>query len=257
MNNAFARRLGAEVLGTMILVYFGGAIALTVPQLPGGLAFGLALVIAVLVVGPISGAHVNPTVTLALALRGRFAWRDVTPYVVSQLVGGVIAGVLLFLSFGHSGSKSGLAATHVNPPFDSGKYLIAALLLEALGTFLLCYTVISLTDPARTGNTPVAFGIGFALAVGAMAAGAATGGSLNFARTFGPELMLSLTGGSSQWGHIWVYLIGPVIGAALAAYLHGWLNATAEAPAATPPAAAPKAAPKQAARTAAKATQGK
>jgi glycerol uptake facilitator protein len=239
MNNALARRLGAEVLGTMILVFFGSAIAMTVPQLPGGLAFGFALVIAVLVVGSISGAHVNPSVTVALALRGRFPWRDVPAYVGAQLVGGVLAALVMFLSFGHSGSKAGLAATHLTPPYDSGKYLVAALLLEAVGTFLLCYTVISLTDPRRTGNTPLAFGIGFALAVGAMAAGAATGGSLNFARTFGPELMLSMTGGSAQWGHIWVYLIGPMVGAAIAAYAHGWLAADEPAPA-TPAPAAPK-----------------
>lgn len=239
MDNALARRLGAEVLGTMILVYFGGAIALTVRQLPAGLGFGLALVIAVLVVGPVSGAHVNPSVTLALALRGRFAWRDVPAYIGAQLVGGVLAALALFLSFGHTGSRAGLAATHLSPPYDSGRYLIAALLLEALGTFLLCYTVISLTDPGRTGATPVAFGIGVALAVGAMAAGAATGGSLNFARTFGPELMLSLTGGPAQWGHIWVYLIGPILGAAVAAYLNDWL--VRDAPASPGPvAAAPK-----------------
>jgi len=245
MNNAVARRLGAEVLGTLILVFFGGAAVLSQAPLPGGLLFGLALVIAILVVGPISGAHVNPTVTLALALRGRFAWRDVPGYIAAQLIGATAAAALLFASFGNTGVKAGLAATHIAPQADHGKYLIAAVLVEALGTFLLCYTVITLTDPRRTGPTPVAFGIGFALAVGAMAAGI-TGGSLNFARTFGPELMLSFTNGAAQWGHIWVYLIGPVIGSAVAAYLNAWMSPD------TVEEAAPAVAPKQAARAAGK-----
>ncbi len=226
MNDTVARRLGAEVLGTMILVFFGGAAAL---NLPGGLAFGLALFIAVLVVGNISGAHVNPTVTLALALRGRFAWRDVPGYVVSQLVGATIAGALLFFTYGHQVTKPGTFTTHlagvgVPGATVSSSELVSAVLLEALGTFLLCYTVISLTDPRRTGNFPLAFGIGLALGVGALAAGKVTGGSLNFARTFGPELMQSLTHGTADWGHIWVYLIGPVIGSALAAYLSAWMS---------------------------------
>ncbi len=239
MNDTVARRLGAEVLGTMILVLFGGAAALS---LPGGLAFGLALFIAVLVVGNISGAHVNPTVTLALALRGRFAWRDVPGYVVAQLVGGTLAALLLFLTYGHQGTKDGQFATHLAPQATSGTHLIAAVLLEALGTFLLCYTVISLTDPRRTGNFPLAFGIGLALGVGALAAGPVTGGSLNFARTFGPELMLSLTNGTAQWSHIWVYLVGPVIGSAVAAYLNAWMTPDVVAE------AEPVVAPKQAAR---------
>jgi glycerol uptake facilitator len=233
MNTVPIRRLVAEVLGTMILVGIGCAGALSAGGLTP-LVFGLALAIAVLVVGPVSGAHVNPTVTLALALRGRFPWREVPAYVVAQLVGGFLGALLVFLVYGHTGALAGLGATHINPAASSGAHLVGALIAEAIGTFLLCYTVISLTDPERTGVVPVAFGIGFSLAAGAFAFGALTGGSFNFARTLGPELMLVMGGGKPEWGHIWIYLIGPAIGAALAAYLHGWISgrpATAPAPA--------------------------
>src|SRR5215470_19207547 len=93
MNTVPIRRLVAEVLGTTILVGIGCAGALTAGGLTP-LVFGFALAIAVLVVGPVSGAHVNPTVTLALALRGRFPWREVPAYVVAQLIGGFIGALL-------------------------------------------------------------------------------------------------------------------------------------------------------------------
>lgn len=222
MNYGLARRLTGEILGTFILVFFGGAAAMTNPGngLLGALAFGLALFVAVLVVGPISGAHVNPTVTLALALRGRFAWKDVPGYVVAQIAGALLAGLAVFATYAHHGVLAGLATTHVDPAANHGVYLIGALLAEAFGTFLLCYTVISLTDPNRVGQTPIAIGIGLSLTVGALAVGAVTGGSFNFARTLGPEIVYSLSGGKGDWSHIWVYLIGPIIGAAVAAFLH-------------------------------------
>ena len=242
MNTVPIRRLVAEVLGTMILVGIGCAGALSAGNLTP-LVFGLALATAVLVVGPVSGAHVNPTVTLALALRGRFPWREVPAYVVAQIVGGFIGALLVFLAYGHTGALAGLGATHINPAASSGAHLVGALIAEAVGTFLLCYTVISVTDPERTGAIPVAFGIGFSLAAGAFAFGALTGGSFNFARTFGPELMLVMGGGKPEWGHIWIYLVGPVIGAAIAAYLHGWISgrpATTPAPASDPATSAPR-----------------
>ena len=222
MNNALARRLGAEALGTFILTFFGGAAAImTTGQSDASLlvplAFGLALFTAINVVGPISGAHVNPTVTLALAIRGRFAWRDVPGYVLAQLVGGLVAGAVLFFTYGNNGVKVGLATTHVQA-HASTEVLIASLIAEALGTFLLCSAVIALTDPERGGTAPVATGIGLSLTVGALAFGGLTGGSFNFARTFGPEIVNALAHGTTDWPHIWIYLLGPVIGAVIAAW---------------------------------------
>ncbi len=236
MNIALARRLGAEAVGAFILTFFGGAAAIMstgnpVAGLLVPLAFGLSLFTAINLVGPISGGHVNPTVTLALALRGRFAWRDVPAYWAAQIVGGIVAGAFLFFTYGNDGVKTGLATTHV-PTGASTKVLLACLLAEALGTFLLASAVIALTDPKRGGTAPVATGIGLSLAVGAMAFGGLTGGSFNFARTLGPEIVNALAHGTTDWPHIWIYLLGPVIGAVAAAYLNKALTGD-EAPAAS------------------------
>jgi glycerol uptake facilitator protein len=231
MNPALVRRLGAEALGTLILTFFGGAAVVSAAlhgfdaSLLGPIAFGFALLIGITVVGPVSGGHVNPTVTLSLAIRGRFAWADVPAYIAAQLTGGVLAGLLLFFTYGNGGVKAGLAMTHV-APHAGGKLIAAALLAEALGTFLLCFTVLAVTDPDRDGRVPVAISIGLSLTTGALAVGGVSGGSFNFARTFGPELIATFAHGPSDWGHIWVYLVGPVIGAVAAAYAQKALSTT-------------------------------
>jgi glycerol uptake facilitator len=227
MTNVSARRLGAEALGTLILTLFGGATVIVAAangfaaNLLGPLAFGFALLIAVAVVGPVSGAHVNPLVTLALAVRGRFPWVEVPAYWIAQLVGGIVAGALLFFTFGqHVGITLGnLAMTNI-AAHASGQAVWSAILAEALGTFILCYTVLSLTDPDREPGIPVALGIGLSLAVGAMAFGGVAGGSFNFARTFGPDFVAWLAGAKGVWSHLWIYLVGPAVGAVVAAYLN-------------------------------------
>jgi glycerol uptake facilitator protein len=226
METDLVRRLGAEALGTFILTFFGGAavVAAILHSVDTGvlapLAFGLALFTAVNVVGSTSGAHVNPTVTLSLALRGRFPWNGVVPYVLAQTIGGIVAGFLLYFTFGHLGVKAGLATTHIATVPFGGHAAVAALLAEALGTFLLCFTVISATDPNRESTAGAPAAIGLSLAVGIFALGGVSGGGFNFARTLGPELVLWFAHGSTAWSHIWVYLAGPVIGAVVAAYLH-------------------------------------
>jgi glycerol uptake facilitator protein len=115
--------------------------------------------------------------------------------------------------------KVGLATNHV-PLTASTKVLLSCLLAEAFGTFLLASAVIALTDPKRGGTASVATGIGLSLTVGLLAFGGLTGGSFNFARTFGPELVNALAHGTADWKHIWIYLLGPVIGAVAAAYLN-------------------------------------
>jgi glycerol uptake facilitator protein len=229
----FARRLAAEAVGAFILTFFGGAAAIMATGNPVAgllvpLAFGLSLFTAINLVGPISGAHVNPTVTLALALRGRFAWRDVPAYCVAQLVGGLVAGAVLFFTYGNQGVHAGLGTTHV-PAGASTRVLLACLLAEALGTFLLASAVIALTDSKRGGTAPVATGIGLSLAVSLMAFGGLTGGSFNFARTLGPEIANALAHGTTDWPHIWIYLLGPVLGAFAAAYLNRALTGDDEA----------------------------
>src|SRR5262245_10158797 len=110
MSPNLVQRLSAEALGTLLLVFFGTAAALaaTAGAFGTALAFAIALTLVVWMFGGMSGAHVNPTVTIALAVRGRFPWRDVPGYVLAQVVGGVLAGLLAWAVYGKAGITAGL-----------------------------------------------------------------------------------------------------------------------------------------------------
>jgi MIP family channel proteins len=220
MRSGMAVRLGAEAIGALILVYFGcGAIISGLGGLVGvALAFSVALGAAIWILGPTSGGHFNPWVTLAFALRGRFPWVDAAMYAGAQIVGGFVGALLLWATYGGTAVDGLLGATHVADNAQNGKGLVGALLAEAIATFLLVCVVFSLTATDRAVHMTSGLGIGLAVGVSVLAIGVLTGASMNFARTFGPELTLTFAGGSSDWGHIWVYLVGPAIGAVAAAY---------------------------------------
>jgi glycerol uptake facilitator protein len=219
MRSALVLRLGAEVLGTFVLVYFGCAAIVGGAGIVGfSLAFGLALAAAIWVFGATSGGHFNPSVTLAVALRGRLSWADAGMYFVAQLVGGVLAALLLWATYGEDGLTGKLGATRLSPEADSGVGLLSGVFAEAIATFMFLLVILALTTGPRVGNRTTGLGIGLALGLANLSLAAVTGASLNFARTFGPELALTVAGESADWSHIWVYLLGPAIGAAAAAF---------------------------------------
>jgi glycerol uptake facilitator protein len=217
---ALVRRLIAELAGTAILCTFGigAAVSVTAAADGGGLlivalAHGLALAVAIYAFGSVSGGHFNPTVTLALAARGRFAWRDVPGYVLAQLLGGILAAALVYAAYANTALGAGLGATGFAPSVSFGQ----AVLAEALGAFILVTAVFAL------GGTPHGvhgFGIGLALATQIMVFGPLTGASVNLARTLGPDVVLSLAGMSVAWSQLLVYLVSPLIGGLAAAFLH-------------------------------------
>ena len=221
MRPAPAPRLAAEVVGTMLLVFFGaGAASHAESSLIGvALAYAFALTLAVWVLGAVSGAHVNPAVTIALALRRRISWPDVPLYIVAQLVGGIAAALLLWAVYGRHGIDAGLGATHVHRDVT----VLGALVAEIVGAFLLVSAVYVLTVRERVPAGVAALGIGVALGAATLAVGPASGASLNFARTFGPELVVAIGGGPAEWSNIWIYAVGPVIGGALAVFAHDFL----------------------------------
>jgi glycerol uptake facilitator protein len=238
MDSALIRRLSAEAVGTLILVYFGctatvmGGVALDQSgALTGAVGFALALAIAIWLVGPISGGHVNPSVTLALAIRGRFAWADVPGYVGAQLLGGFVGALLFWATYGKAGITAGLAATHVAD--DSGRGLFGAFLAEVIATCLFVLVVLAVTATGTAENRATGLSIGAGLGTAILAIVAMSGASLNFARTFGPELALTIGGGADDWSTIWIYLLAPAIGAALAAlaYPYGSPSPAAAVPA--------------------------
>ena len=213
----------AELIGTFILIFTGCAVAtaailqrstagpLSYDSLAVALAFGLALVVIVAAIGHVSGAHVNPAVTLGLAATNKFPWQFVPIYIGAQLVGAILGAIAVWITYGEPGRElADVAATF--PAEDVGD--IQAFLVEVLVTFILVFVVISVAtdDRAPAGVAPLA--VGFALACGVLIAGPVTGGSLNPARTLGPMIV------AGQFTALWVYIVGPIVGAVLAALLY-------------------------------------
>jgi len=206
------KALLAEFIGTFALIFVGaGAVAVGVGGLTGAaLAHGFVIVSIAYSFGAISGAHLNPAVTLAVALRGRLAWSEALAYWGAQLVGSAAAAAALFFVLG--GADSGLGATTVR-----GIGAWEAVVVEALLTFLLANVVLHTTG--RKDATPFAgLAIGLTLAAGILMAGPLTGGALNPARAFGPAMF------TGTLGQFWIYVLGPGLGAALAAWFHKLLK---------------------------------
>jgi len=230
--NQMGRAALAEAYGTFLLTIIGpGTIIAVTFQDRGltgaglgfiGLAHGIALLLAVYTIGRLTGAHINPAVTIAHWATRRIETKKVGPYILGQLVGASIAGFVL-LALWTSNNNPGLVQaaqstflgdTVPGPGFGVG----AVLLAEVIGTAILVFTVFGATDkaadPSRAGVT-----IGFALAAIVWMFGPISGASLNPARTWGPTIasaVFSLT----PLGNLWIYIVGPVLGGLLGAFLY-------------------------------------
>jgi glycerol uptake facilitator protein len=242
---SLAKRCLAELVGTLLLVYFGaGAAAITFmisrgftpPNtfnigigVLGGLAdwfaigFAFAMVIAVVIysMGRVSGAHINPAVTIALWATKRFPSADSGAYIISQLIGASIGSLLFALTVGMKAvTVGGLGATAPFPGIGYGQ----AILVEAIGTFVLMLVIMGV---AVDKKAPVGFaGIIIGLTVGGVitATGNIAGASLNTARTFGPYLGDWLLGGPNLWVYLPIYIIGPIAGAVIAAFFYDFIT---------------------------------
>lgn len=203
----------AETIGTFALIFIGaGTGALGVGGLVGvALAHGLILIAIAYTFGPISGAHINPAVTFAVALSGKMSWREAINYWIVQFIGAGLGAAALFFIFG--GSSNGLGATlPANGVSDA-----QTIFLEALLTFLLVTTIFR-TALAKESNQMAGLAIGLTLTAAILMGGPLTGASLNPARTFGPALF---TGTLDQ---LWLYIVGPIAGASAAVFVNRWLD---------------------------------
>jgi glycerol uptake facilitator-like aquaporin len=237
MNNTVVSRWGAEALGTLFFVFLGANVAIAAAGDAFTVALGWALALAVAVwIFSAGGGHLNPWVTLGLALRGRLSWAAVPGHVIAQLVGGFVGALLTWWLFSSSVGDPAAAAAATHTAAE-GSELVGALAAEALLTLALLLVVFHLI-----GTSGWVYGLGYGLAygLGVLAIGALTGASLNFARTFGAELSATVAGGGlADWGTIWVYLVGPAVGVVLAWLLPGWVGSpepaagTGESPATT------------------------
>ena len=202
----------AEFVGTFVLVFCGvGAAVLDGKDLgPVGisLTFGLTLAAMAYAIGPISGCHINPAVTIGVAVAGKMKWMDTPGYIIAQVLGGIAASALLLLI-----APSGIAgaANALQGSFT----LTAGFLTEMVFTMVLVLTVIGSTDakaPAGFAGIP----IGFALAVTNFAAIPVTNASINPARSIGPALF---AGGGDPISQLWLFIVAPIAGGILAALI--------------------------------------
>jgi len=208
----------AELVGTFVLMFCGiGAAVIDGDKLgPLGisLAFGLTLLAMAYAIGPISGCHINPAVTIGLAVAGRTKWSDVPGYVIAQIVGGIAgAGALLLIV---PGGIAGAANTL------QGSYTMqAGFLTEALMTMVLVLTVLGATAksaPAGLAGIP----IGVALAVTNLVAIPVTNASINPARSIGPALY---SGGGDAVTQLWLFIVAPIVGGIVAALVYSLIRA--------------------------------
>jgi aquaporin Z len=203
------RKFLSEVLGTFGLV-FTGCGAVIVNDLTGGAVghlgictvFGLVVMTMVYSFGDVSGAHINPAVTIAFWLSGRFPLKEVGPYILAQCIGSVAACAILWYLFPDDGSF--LGATLV-----SGT-IMQSFLLEVVITFLLMLIIIMVATGPKEVGTLAGIAIGAAVALLALVGGPISGASMNPARSLGPALI------SGNLQDFWVFVLAPIIGAALA-----------------------------------------
>jgi aquaporin Z len=206
------RRLFAETWGTflLVLVAAGGGVVGALPV--GGditllmkvLAPGLMVVAIIYFMGTVSGAHINPAVTLAFAARGHFPWRRVPGYLIAQVVGAVLASLVLEWLYGGIGNGRTVPAAGIEP--------WVAVVTEVLLTLGLLSVVFGTADGPRNVGHNSALAIGFYVALAGMWAAAIDGASMNPARSFGPDLV------ALDLSQTWIYVVGPIVGA-LAAVL--------------------------------------
>ncbi|MEK7214015.1 MAG: aquaporin [Chloroflexota bacterium] len=213
---SLAKRCVAEFVGTFGLV-FAGTGAVVVNQASGGqithlgvgTVFGLVVTAMIYATGHLSGAHLNPAVTIAFGLVRHFSPREIPQYCLAQLAGAAAASLALEGLLGRSGT---LGATL--PAAGAGQ----AWGMEFALTFILMFVIMAVATDTRNAGSAAAVAIGATVALEAIFGGPISGASMNPARSFGPALVAGV------WEHFWVYVTAPVAGAAAAAALYQWLR---------------------------------
>jgi glycerol uptake facilitator protein len=243
----------AEAIGTMILVLLGDGVVANVvlsktkAQNAGWIVvtmgWGVAVTIAVYAVGRISGAHLNPAVTVGLAAIGSFPWAQVPGYIAAQMVGGFLGAVLVWLSYiphwqVHTDPNTTLGIFSTGPAID---HPVGNFLTELIGTAVLLFGILAIAANAQTltrpgdidlsvvfsrGLQPLLVGI-LVLGIG-LSLGGPTGYAINPARDLGPRVAHAILPlphkGSSDWRYAWIPVIAPIVGGVIGAALYTWIG---------------------------------
>jgi len=232
----------AELIGTALLILLGDGVVANVllKDTKGNnsgwivitTAWALAVFVGVTVAGPYSGAHLNPAVTLGLAIAGKFAWSNVASYIIAQMLGACIGAFLVWLMYIDHFSRTNnpsfvLAVFCTAPEVRNARSNIAS---EIIGAFVLIFTVFYITGAEiKSTNTIIGLGsvgaipVAFLVWAIGLSLGGTTGYAINPARDLGPRIMHAIlpikSKGSSDWAYAWIPVAGPIIGATIAALL--------------------------------------
>ena len=222
---SLTKRLIAELFGTFVLVFgvIGTALFMAPAIGPFSVAFavGLTIIAAAYAVGHISGGHFNPAVSIGAAASGRFAWRDVGPYAIAQIVGGALATLVIFaIASGKEGylaeiQAAGFASNGYGEHSPGGFGLVSVIITEIVITALFLWVILGVTDRrAPSGFAPIA--IGLALTLFHLVAIPISNASLNPARS----IATAIFGGGDALAQLWVFIVAPIVGALIAGFLY-------------------------------------
>jgi aquaporin Z len=228
MNAINSRKLVAELIGTAWLVLGGcgsAVLAAAFPEVGIGLhgvslAFGLTVVTMAYAIGPVSGCHLNPAVTVGLAFAGKHPKSEVLPYILAQVAGGIIgAGILYLIATGKTDASIGSFAANGYGEHSPGHYtLLAGLLTEVVATMIFLFVILGATDKlAPSGFAPLA--IGLCLTLIHLFTIPITNTSVNPARSIGPAIF------AGGWAiqQVWMFIVAPVLGAILGSVLYKYV----------------------------------
>jgi aquaporin Z len=210
LNLMTLKKCVAEAIGTFALV-FAGTGAIIINDTSGGavshvgiaLSFGLVVLAMIYTVGDISGAHLNPAVTLGFWLSGRFPKSLIAPYVLSQLAGAFVASAVLRMLFADH--------TTLGTTLPAGTEL-QSFVLEFILTFILMFVILNVSTGAKEKGITAGIAVGSVIALEAMFAGKICGASMNPARSLAPAVV------SGHVEHLWLYVVAPILGASLAIF---------------------------------------
>jgi aquaporin Z len=224
------KQLGAEFFGTFWLVLGGCGSAVLAAAFPDvgigllgvSLAFGLTVLTMAFAVGHISGCHLNPAVSIGLWAGGRFPAKDLVPYIIAQVLGGIVAGaVLFFIASGKEGFdvSAGFASNGYGAHSPGGYSLAAAFVTEIVMTFMFLVVIHGATDQrAPQGLAPIA--IGLCLTLIHLISIPVTNTSVNPARSMG----VAVFAGGWAIQQLWLFWLAPIIGAVMGGYVYRWLG---------------------------------
>jgi glycerol uptake facilitator protein len=228
------KRALAELIGTWVLVFLGTGSVVTMvvffksldavnqaALLLIGISFGVAVLVMIYAFGHISGTHINPAVSIALWITGRFPAKDMVVYVIAQLIGAFLASATIYACWGSRAVDAGLGITL---PGAEVSYT-QAIIVEIVLTFFLGLAIWGSAVDSRAPGGFAGLAIGLVVAADIWVGGPLTGASMNPARSFGPFFGESVFGGSAaDWAKFPIYIIGPIVGLALAGFVYDYVS---------------------------------